>query len=118
MANSTSKLDQALMDLIEAYSEIASGLAEKHGEDEDALNNALVEVLETSIDSAVEEQGFNTSQFASMLSCLTEALEQIDPSAFEDEDEDYEYDIEESDIDLDDDDADDDEEEDEDDEEE
>ena len=107
-----SKLDQALSDLIEAYVALESELDEKHGDDEDSFATALVEVLETSIEAAIENQDVSTTVFASMLSTFTEALEQLDPSAFENEgedDEEYEsddsdYDVDDDEIDLDDDD--------------
>ncbi len=107
MAHKSSKFHQALIDLIEAYSQIEDVATEKHGDDESAANSAILEVLETSIESAIEEQDASTSFLASMLSSLSEALEQIDPSAFEESDEDYdEYEAEDSDIDLDEDDDD------------
>ena len=104
MANSYVKLDQALKDLIEAYVEVEEELEAKHGEDEEAYTHAVMEVLETSIEGAVEEQDSSTGAFATILSMLTEALEQLDPSAFEDEDADYdldevEYDADDADVD-------------------
>ena len=117
MAKTHSKLDQALNDLIEAYSELEEELGTKHAEDEEALSHAMIEALETSIEGALEEHDYSSSNFASVLSMLTEALEQVDPAAFEDESEDYdmsevEYSADDADIDdadlddLDDDDAD------------
>lgn len=107
MPSSTKKLDQALIDLASAYSELETQLTEKHGDDQEALAGALVEVLEAAIDTALEEEGISTGRFASMLTAVTEALEQIDPSAFDEGgEEEYEYDIDDSDIDLDDDDDD------------
>ena len=92
MAISSSRLDQALRDLIDSYSELEAGFVGTLGEDEDSLNHALVEVCETAIESALEENDTSTTVFASMLSNLTEALEQLDPAAFEDDDSDYEID--------------------------
>lgn len=90
MASSYAKLDQALKDLIEAYTELDEVIEKKYGEDEDAFSHAIIEALETSIESALEEHDTSTNTFATILSSLTEALEQLDPSAFEDEDADYE----------------------------
>ena len=107
MANSYQKLDQALKDLVESYAEIETELEEKHGDDEEALSHALIEALETSIEGALEEHDYSSANFAGVLSLLTEALEQLDPAAFEDsseDDEEYdmaevEYDLEDADID-------------------
>lgn len=128
MAKSFSKLDQALKDIIEAYSEVEEELSEKFGDDEEAYSHALLEVLEASIEGAIEEHDSSTSSFATILSVLTEGLEQLDPSAFEDDDdEEYELDevdyegdegedadlddsdLDDADVDLDDEDSDDDE---------
>lgn len=107
MGNSYTKLDQALKDLIEAFRGVQGELDEKHGEDEDAYEDAVIEVLETSIETALEEEDISSHTFAEMLDLLTEALEQYDPAAFEgsaeedyDADEEVEYDLDD-DIDLD-----------------
>ncbi len=107
MGNSNTKLDQALRDLIEAFRGIREKLDEKHGEDEDAFEGAIMEVLEASIENAIEEEDISSHAFAEMLDLLTEALEQYDPAAFDDADEDEydadddsEYDVDD-DIDLD-----------------
>jgi predicted transcriptional regulator len=97
IADSFSKLDQALKDLVESYASLVSELENKHGEeDEEALSAAIIEAIETSIEGAIDEQDSSTSEFAELISALSEALEQLDPSAFnetseeeEDEDEDY-----------------------------
>ncbi len=106
MPNAYSKLDQALIDLIDAYVELEAKLVEKHDNDEDEVASGITEALEASIDSAIEDQDFSTSLFASVVSKLSDALEQLDPSAFENE-EDFElggenYEVETDDIDLDD----------------
>lgn len=96
-----SKLDQALRDLIEAYAELEQELEEKCGEDEEAFGAAVIEALETSIESAIEDQESSSGFVAAVLSSLSEALEQIDPSAFEgeegEEDEEEEYEMEDDD---------------------
>src|SRR5690606_3363417 len=104
-----SKLDQAVSDLVEAYQALEQSLEEKHGEDFESIENNVVEALENAIDSAIEEHDSTTSQFASLVSSMSDAIEQLDPSAFEGEDEDEleletgDYDDLEDDIDLDDD---------------
>ena len=109
MANSHSKLDQALRDLIEAYMELEEDLDEKLGQDEESYDSAIIETLETSIETALEEQDTSTTYFATLLDALQSGLEQLDPSAFEgdDDDDDLDYDIEDVDYDIDDDDDDD-----------
>ncbi len=82
-----SKLDQALIDLMEAFAEAEEKMEAKFGDDEDAFTNAMVETLETSIEGALEETDMSTSGFATFLSCLSEALEQLDPGAFEEDEE-------------------------------
>ena len=109
MARTNSKLDQALADLVEAFVELEQEMDEKFGDDEEGFQTAIVEALETSIETAIEEQDSTTSSFASLVSCMSEALEHIDPSAFqaedeEEEDEESEYDVDDSDLDYDEDD--------------
>jgi len=91
------KLDEALQDLVEAYTELEDAISTKVGDDEDAFSHAIIEALETSIESAIEEHDFSTSGFAAILTNLTEALDQLDPVAFDDDeeedDEDEEYEI-------------------------
>jgi hypothetical protein len=86
-------LDQALKDLIESYAELDEETEEKFGDDEESYSHAVIEVLETSIESALEEHDISTTLFANILSNLTEALEQLDPAAFEDEEGASEYSI-------------------------
>lgn len=101
MVSSFKKLDQALRDLIEAYTELEEEISSKTGDDEDAFSSAIIETLETSMESAIEEHDFSTAGFAAVLSNLTEALQELDPAAFEDDDEeggaddDEEYDVDE-----------------------
>ena len=104
-----SKLDQALIDLIEAYTELEAELDKKFADDEESYAAALIETIETSVEAAIEDQDASTGSFASLLSSMTEALEQLDPSAFEggeEEDDDDEYEADDDDVDLDDDDLD------------
>jgi len=79
-------LDQALKDLIESYTELEAVTEGNFGGDEEGFSQSIIEVLETSVETALEEHDVSTTTFATILSHLTEALEQLDPSAFEDED--------------------------------
>lgn len=99
MADSFGKLDQALKDLIEAYTELEQQLDEKYGDDDEAFSNAVIEALETSIESALDDQDSDTGFFGGVLSRLSEALEQLDPAAFEGEEDEDEYEMEDADYD-------------------
>ena len=98
MASSFSKLDQALQDLIEGFTNLEAEISGKYAEDEDSYSHAIVEVLETSIESALEEHDVTTSTFALLLSSLMEALEQLDPLAFEDDEDSDDYDLDSVDV--------------------
>jgi hypothetical protein len=95
MVSSFKKLDEAIQNLIEAYTELEEEISEKVGDDEDAFSHSIIEALETSIESAIEETDFSTAGFAAVLSNLTESLEELDPAAFEEEGEEGEEDDEE-----------------------
>lgn len=84
MGDSYIKLDQALKDLIEAYVDLDKEIALKNNDDEDAYSSAMIETLETSIESALEDQDVESKFFANMITFLSDALEQLDPVAFED----------------------------------
>ncbi len=88
MVSSFKKLDEAIQNLIEAYTELEEEISEKVGDDEDAFSHSIIEALETSIESAIEETDFSTAGFAAVLSNLTESLEELDPAAFEEAEED------------------------------
>lgn len=109
MSSPIAKLDQALKDLIEAFVELEEELDDKFGDDEEKYSIAVVESLEGAIENAIEDQDSSTNAFATIVSALSEALESLDPSAFDDEDGDdgdYTYSMNDVDIDLDDDDDD------------
>lgn len=105
MSTPYERLDEAMRDLIGAYMQIQDKLETEHGDDEDSIAHGLTEALETALESGLEEHDVNTSAMASMLSNTTDALEQLDPSAFdEEEDEVVSYESNETDdedIDLD-----------------
>lgn len=92
MSNSLERLEQALKDLIEAYSDVEEEIDDKFGDDEEKFSIAMIESMEGAIENAVEEQGYSTSAFAALVGTLSEGLESLDPSAFEEED-DYDYSI-------------------------
>lgn len=107
MSSAITRFDQALVELIDSFMNIESEMSSKFGDDPATYEQAVLEAVETSVESAIEEQDTTTTYFAGMLSCLSEGLEAIDPSAFESEEEeevDEAYESDEDDIDLDDDD--------------
>ena len=89
MSNAAEKIDIALKELLEAFSELEQDLDEKHGDDEDAYQSLLAETFESSIETAVEESGTSTTLVATLVSSLSEGLEALDPSVFEDDSDDY-----------------------------
>jgi len=89
--------------LLEAFSELEEEVEEKFGDDEDSFENAVIEMLETSLEQAIDDTGISTAVTASMLSSLSEALEQLDPDAFSDEEAEFSYDLSANMVDYDDD---------------
>jgi len=112
MSGASSKLEQALRDLVEAFVALEEETEEKFGDDELSYSAAIVEALEPAIENAIEDIDLSTTTVATLIDALTEALESLDPNAFEsNDDEDLSnYNIEDIDIDDDDEDDDDDEE--------
>jgi hypothetical protein len=98
MAQTSNKLDQALKDLIEAYAELDEELSEKFSDDEEAYTSTMTELLETSIEGALEDQDVEPKYFANLLEFLSDSLELLDPTVFdtaegeEEEEEDSDYD--------------------------
>ena len=89
MSNAYARLDQALKDLVEAYTEVEAELEDKYSDDEDSFSHAVIEALETAIESTIEEQDISTSALAGVFANMTEALEQLDPSAFDEDEDEY-----------------------------
>lgn len=111
MANSVSKLNQALKDLVESYLAIDEEYQTKFEDDEDAYASAMIEVLENGIEGAIDEVDASSAAVASMISALSEALEQLDPSAFDEDAEEFdaddaEYEGDEDDLEIEDEDED------------
>ena len=94
------KLEQAFSELIQAFVTLEEQMEKKYSDDDDAYSSAIIENVESAIDTALEEQEINTSNIAQMLAVFTEVLEEVDPAAFEelgdeDEDSDEDYDLDE-----------------------
>ena len=59
MPSSSAKLDQALADLIEAFTELEIELDGKFGEDEDTYTSAIIETVEAAIEKNITHLGFS-----------------------------------------------------------
>lgn len=132
------KIIDALTQLVEGFAELQEHLegefdpereedtSESESEEGETKNSSLEDALVTevraAVESVIENEDCAPEDLASVISALTDALEEIAPEVFsqteeeEEEDED-EYEDDDDDIDLDDDDYDEDEDEDEDEEE-
>ncbi|MDR2337122.1 MAG: hypothetical protein LBE20_00525 [Deltaproteobacteria bacterium] len=95
------KLEQAFSEIIQAFIALEEQLEKKYSDDDEAYSSAMVETIESVLDSILEEGDITTTNIAQMLAVFTEALEEIDPNAFEDlvndddDDDDYDLDDEE-----------------------
>jgi len=89
MSRAAEKVDGALRDLLEAFAELEQDLDEKHGDDEDAYQSLLAETMEGSIEAAVEDSGTSTTLVATLISSLSDGLESLDPSVFDDDTDGY-----------------------------
>jgi hypothetical protein len=124
------KIIDALTQLVEGFAELQEKLEEDFDPDRDeseekeetenpagSLEDALVTEIRAAVESVIENEDCAPEDLASIISALTDALEEIAPEVFteeekeeEEEEEDYEEDDDDDDddIDLDDDDDDDD----------
>lgn len=97
------KLDQAFSELLQAFAELENELDKKFADDEEGFSTAILEAIESAIDTAIEDTDSSTGAVAQVLAAFTEALEEIDPSAFDevedDDEDDSDYDLEDADID-------------------
>ena len=143
----TEKIIDALTQLVEGFAELQERLEEDYDPDVESdeeeesdkgekkegasnLEEALVTEVRAAVEAVIENEDCAPEDLASIVSALSDALEEIDPEVFahgavaesdEDEDEDYDdddIDVDDEDYDEDEEDEDEDEEEDEDDEDE
>lgn len=113
-------MTEALSDLLEAYSELLESLQEEFGEEgsdpEDGavatspeMESGLVNEVRAAVELVMDQDDYTADDIASLITSMTEALEEIDPSIFEQVDEEEETeDIEVDEDDEDEDDEDDD----------
>ncbi|MGI6524239.1 MAG: hypothetical protein ACOX2O_02955 [Bdellovibrionota bacterium] len=97
------KIIDALTQLIEGYNELQESLGydfEGHDDDEDGdmgdeninpeLEASIVSEMHSALDAVIDSEDVSAEEIAMLLSSLTEALEEIDPSVFEPDEEDDE----------------------------
>jgi len=105
------KIIDALVQLLEGYSDLQQaveedlgldlekdGLVEEDIELNPEMDAAMVTELRFVIETVMETEDYSTEEVASLISNLTDALEEIDPDVFETED--IEIDIDEEDEDI------------------
>ena len=128
-AKAAQKIIDGLAQLLEGFAELEQLVAEDfHGsgsaisDDEDEakaeIETAIVQEIKAAVESVLETENYETEEFATMISALTEALEEIDPEVFVSPEEIASDDVDEDDLDVDEDEDEDEEDEDEDEEEE
>ncbi|MCO6431744.1 MAG: hypothetical protein J5J00_12875 [Deltaproteobacteria bacterium] len=121
----TEKIVDALSQLLEGYNELQEFLRQEYGTVGDTYENddddddddesdeesspeveaALVTEIKAALESVIESDDFDPEEVANVLTALTEALEEIDPTVFNHEEEadtGYEAEEEVDDVDLDD----------------
>ncbi len=132
-SHATEKLTTALSQLVEAYTELQEEVSEKlNSEDtgyeaDDDNNNetdekstdkimseidtAMVSELKLAIDSVIDSDDVSTEEFATIITTVVDALEELDPNCFsveneeleeEEEDDDEKFDEDDDDVDIDD----------------
>lgn len=116
------KIIEALTQLMEGYVELQQSVERdfggREGEDEGELSSevdtAIVTEVRAAVESVMEDEDYSAEEMASVISMLTDAVEEIDPDVFdqeedgeeEEEDEDDSEDDEDEDLDLEEDDED------------
>ncbi|RMG43197.1 MAG: hypothetical protein D6719_04300 [Candidatus Dadabacteria bacterium] len=107
---SSEKIIEALSMLMEGFSELQESVEQEFGKDsllddleeeeeENGVNEeidaAIVTEIRAAIETVMETDDYSTEEFATLVSTMTDALEEIDPDVFEDEEgsDDYEVDI-------------------------
>ena len=106
------KIIEALTQLMEGYVELQQSVERDFGGREGAeegelsseVDSAIVTEVRAAVESVMEDEDYSAEEMASVISMLTDALEEIDPDVFNQEEEDEEE--EEDDEDEDDDDTD------------
>lgn len=100
------KIIESLTLLMEGFLELQESIESEYGEDsEDELETeeeeedeefrsegdiALINEVQAALDAVIDTEDLAPEQVATMLSVLTDALEEIDPDVFEEEDDDLE----------------------------
>lgn len=87
MSATTSKFDQALKELVDTFASVHTELVDKYEDDEDGYQHALLETVENAIEGALEDSDVDASFLAGFLTTCSEALENLDPEAFNESEE-------------------------------
>ena len=128
----TRKITDALSELLEGYTELLESLEDEYptddigdvdSNDELDIESSLITEVRAALELVMESEDYSPDDIASLITSMTEALEEIDPSIFEqeegeeeDDDDDYivddeddfdDYEEEDDDFDFDDEDTDD-----------
>jgi hypothetical protein len=101
----TRKITEALSDLLQAYSELLEGLQAEFGISEDSetepseeaadeLESSLVNEVRAALELVMDQDDYAADDIAALITSLTEALEEIDPTIFEAVEEEEEADEE------------------------
>lgn len=105
------KIIEALTQLMDGFSELQTSAEEEVDEEAEDLEEdgaagtvdaAIVNEMKLAMESVIETEDYSTEEIATLLSTMTDALEEIDPNVFSAQDEEEEEDDEAEDEDLDD----------------
>lgn len=119
-SKASEKIIDALTQLMEGYIELQESIEEEYGsssmtdddDDESSVSEevdaAIVTEIRAALEAVMESEDYSPEELASVISTMTDAIEEIAPDVFEedeeedDDDEDYEdYDDDDEDLDLD-----------------
>ncbi len=99
MANDpTSKITDALANLMISFKELQTSLEEELGIDEfesdleenPELEAAMIKEVKNALETTMDTEDYETEEVASLISTLTDSLEEIAPELFSDDDDDDE----------------------------
>lgn len=90
------KIIEALTQLMEGYVELQQAVERDFGgrdSDDDSelsseVDTAIVTEIRAAVESVMEDEDYSAEEMASVISMLTDALEEIDPDVFDQDDED------------------------------
>ncbi len=101
-----STLLDGFSDLEELISKDFAGKKDSDSETQSEIEEAIVTEVRAAVETVLEDENYSPGYLASLISAMTEALEEIDPEVFEGDKGDLDEDDEDDDLDDDDDDLD------------